>query len=152
MKTFARIENGIVVELLELGDDLNIKEMFHPEMVWVECDATVKQGWTWGEGKFSAPANPQPTQAQVEASLVAALQELLDTTAQARGYDGILSLCSYATSTSPKFGAEGKAGVAWRDAVWAAGYAIMADVQAGKISVPTAPQLVASMPNMVWSD
>jgi len=82
--------------------------------------------------------------------LADAMQSHLDTTAQERGYDGILSLCSYATSANPRFGPEGQAGVSLRDAVWAYGYQIIAEVQAGTRPVPSAAELVAALPSIVW--
>lgn len=104
---------------------------------------------------IAPPANaltapPPPTADQVIASLTAAVQAHLDATARTRNYDGILSLCSYAASTNPKFGPEGLAGVAWRDAVWAACYAVLAAVQAGTRTTPTAAELLAELPAMAW--
>lgn len=92
----------------------------------------------------------QPSLPEAKAALTAVVQSHLDTTARTRNYDGILSLCSYAASVHPKFGPEGLAGVAWRDAVWAACYAILADVQAGQRAVPTEAELLAGLPVMVW--
>lgn len=97
-----------------------------------------------------APPSPPPSPEQIIAALTAAVQKHLDITARTRNYDGILSLCSYAASTHPKFGPEGRAGVAWRDAVWASCYAIMADVQAGTRAVPSETELLAELPAMVW--
>ena len=82
--------------------------------------------------------------------LTDAMQSHLDQTAQERGYDGILSLCSYATSANARFGPEGQAGVTFRDAVWAYGYQIIAEVQAGTRPVPSAAELVAALPSIVW--
>jgi hypothetical protein len=82
--------------------------------------------------------------------LINCIQSYLDTEAQAHFYDGILSLCSYATSTNTKFGAEGQAGVIWRDACWTVGYAIMAEVEAQTRAIPTIAELLAEMPAMVW--
>ncbi|MDZ7595881.1 MAG: hypothetical protein U0932_14630 [Thiobacillus sp.] len=97
-----------------------------------------------------APPPPPPTPEQIVAALTRDVQAHLDATARTRNYDGILSLCSYAASTNPTFSAEGLAGVAWRDAVWAACYAIMAAVQAGTRAVPTTAALLAELPPMAW--
>jgi len=82
--------------------------------------------------------------------LADAMQAHLDQTAQERGYDGILSLCSYATSTNVRFGPEGQAGVTFRDAVWAYGYQIIAEIQAGTRPVPSTAELVVALPSIVW--
>lgn len=93
---------------------------------------------------------PPPTPEQIIADMTAKVQAHMDVKARERNYDGILSLCTYATSVVPKFAAEGQAGVEWRDAVWATCYAIMADVQDGKRPAPTAEQLIAELPPFVW--
>lgn len=94
--------------------------------------------------------SPPQTEAEIIASLTAAVQEHLDSTAQQRNYDGILSLCSYATSLDPVFHAEGQACVEWRDACWRTSYQMMADVKAGLRPIPTTVELVAELPTMVW--
>lgn len=45
MKTYARIENGVVVELFTT--DGNMAEMFHPDLIWEDVTnaAGVKEGW-----------------------------------------------------------------------------------------------------------
>ena len=101
------------------------------------------------EGNIPLPIDP-PSQAHIKQQLINAIQSYLDAEAQAHFYDGILSLCSYATSVNPKFGPEGQAGVVWRDACWATGYAIMAEVEAQIRSIPTIEELLAEMPAMVW--
>ncbi|MDP3124615.1 MAG: hypothetical protein Q8M84_03180 [Thiobacillus sp.] len=92
---------------------------------------------------------PRPAE-QIVFNLTNVVQAYLDATARTRNYDGILSLCSYAASAHLKFGAEGLAGVAWRDAVWASCYSILAEVQTGIRTVPTADELMAELPAMVW--
>jgi hypothetical protein len=96
------------------------------------------------------PPPPPPTQAEIEALLKTAVQGWLDDTARSRGYDGILSAASYATSTNPQFSAEGQACVKWRDAVWAYCWSALADVEAGKRAIPTEAGLLAELPAMVW--
>jgi len=88
--------------------------------------------------------------ASTKSRLTSAIQSMLDDKAKERGYDSILSLCSYATSTAAKFSAEGQAGVEWRDEVWAKGYTILADVEAGTRSIPTVDELLAELPDFVW--
>jgi len=109
--------------------------------------ATSDIGWTWtGPGQYTAPPAPAPT----EADFVNAIQVHLDAEARTRNYDGILSACSYATSTNAKFKAEALACVAWRDAVWAYGYQQLAAVQGGTRPLPTVAQLLAELPAMGW--
>ena len=79
-----------------------------------------------------------------------AVQKMLDRTAQTRGYDSIFTLCSYVNSTNDKFASEAKAGVAWRDAVWAKCYEIEAQVDAGTIPAPSLEELVKMMPSINW--
>lgn len=81
-----------------------------------------------------------------QAAAVQAVQAALDLAAQARGYDGILSACSYAVSSHPRFGPEGQAFVAWRDAVWEHCYDVLAQVSAGQRTVPSVPDLLAELP------
>ena len=92
------------------------------------------------------------TPEEIQAHLVATVQRHLDATAQSRAYDGILSLCSYATSPSPRFATEGQAGVEWRDACWLKGYAVLAECQAGTRAIPTSGELVGLLPPMVWPE
>lgn len=97
---------------------------------------------------------PPPTREQIEAAIIADLsgcvQRHLDDTAKQRNYDGILSLCTYATSTNAQFAAEGQTGVTWRDAVWAKCYQVLADCLAGTRNTPTEAELIAELPVMVW--
>ena len=48
MKTFARIESSVVVELLSSV----LKPNFHSSLVWVECPAGVQVGNTYIDGQF----------------------------------------------------------------------------------------------------
>lgn len=100
--------------------------------------------------RIPEPLDPAVLLAQAQATYTAAAQALLDRAAQERGYDGVLSLCSYATSTNPRFAAEAAAGVAWRDAVWARGYEVLAQVEAGEMAPPTQDEFLAMLPTIVW--
>lgn len=78
-------------------------------------------------------------------------QERLDAFARTKGYDGILSACTYATSPTQSFAAEGQYCVNQRDATWATLYQIMADVVAGQRSIPTWEQLESELPTLAWA-
>ncbi|MDR3561673.1 MAG: hypothetical protein P4N59_09585 [Negativicutes bacterium] len=95
------------------------------------------------------PVPEPPTPDQIKAQLIAAVQAHLDATAQARGYDNILSAVTYADEPAvPAFQAEGQAFRAWRSQVWAFCYAQLAAVEAGS-PIPTQTQLVAELPPLV---
>lgn len=63
-------------------------------------------------------------------------QRRLDDFAATRNYSGIMSLCTYATSTIPRFRVEGEYGVFIRDATWAKLYEILAEIETGIRPVP----------------
>ena len=91
--------------------------------------------------------------AAVEALVAAvgtAVQAHLDAEARTRRYDGILSACTYATSTVPSFRVEGETCVAWRDAVWAKCHELLAEVQSGKRKPLTPAEVVALLPAPEW--
>lgn len=80
-------------------------------------------------------------------------QRRLDNFAQTRNYSGMLSLCTYATSTNAKFQAEGQYGVEVRDATWAKLYEILAEVEAGTRPVPSGySDIEAELPALQWPE
>ena len=112
----------------------------------------VEVGWVkQTDGTFAPAVPPSPTPEQIIASLTAQIQKRLDDFAKTRNYDGILSACTYATSTVPKFATEGQYCVQARDATWAAGYALMDEVLAGTRPVPTSiSDIESELPELVW--
>jgi hypothetical protein len=93
----------------------------------------------------------QARQQQLQSSIVGATQLRLDTFANTRNYDSILSAATYATSPTPKFQAEGAYAVDCRDTTWAALYQLMADVQAGVRPMPTSfAEIEPELPVLVW--
>lgn len=97
---------------------------------------------------------PLPADAETDDQLIGrmtrAVHAYMDSVAGERGYDSILSLCSYATSSVPRFQAEGQAGVLWRDACWQLGHELIAQVRAGEAPIPTEAELLAMLPPMQW--
>lgn len=87
----------------------------------------------------------------VKDEIVDATQKRLDDFAQTRRYDGILSLCTYATSANPKFRQEGQYGVEARDATWAKLYQMLDEVQAGTRPTPIGyADIEGELPALVW--
>jgi len=93
----------------------------------------------------------QHTTKKLKSAITRATQERLDIFAQTRNYDGILSACTYATSTIPKFAAEGQHAVNMRDLTWATLYTVMAEVEAGTRPMPTGfADIEPDLPALVW--
>lgn len=93
---------------------------------------------------------PPPTPEQIVAQYTAAVQKHLDDFARTLGYDGIMSACTYATSTVPKFKAEGQYAVEARDATWVKCYEVLAAVEAGSRPMPTLEELLTELPVLTW--
>lgn len=83
-------------------------------------------------------------------NLQAAVQDRLDSFARTRNYDSILSCCTYATSTNPKFQQEAQYCVQARDSHWNACYTILQQFEAGQRPIPTVEQLLSEMPILQW--
>jgi hypothetical protein len=88
------------------------------------------------------------TAEQVIARLEAALDRHLDTVANSYRYESIRTMVTYATSEHPTFGLEGRAAVKFRDAVYAYGIQVIADVQAEIRTIPTEAELIAELPQI----
>lgn len=89
----------------------------------------------------------RPDPAETVNAYTAAIQTHLDSVAQAWGYDNIYTAVTYADEpTVPEFSREGKAIRAWRSRVWAAARQTLADVQAGKLPLPSIEEMIASLP------
>ena len=99
------------------------------------------------EGLEARQSDPSWVYAEVERRA----QANLDAFANTRGYDGILSACTYVSSTNPKFASEAQQCVALRDATWNALYTIQADVLAGTRPLPTVEQTLSELPALVWA-
>lgn len=97
------------------------------------------------------PAVVPKTPSEIQDEIVIETQVRLDQFARLKNYDGILSACTYATSSIPKFAAEGQHAVDVRDATWVALYSFMAQVIAGTAAMPTGfSDVEPILPPLVW--
>ena len=106
--------------------------------------------WTENEdGSLNITAkSPEQVLEIKKAKFLAAVQSHLDAKAQEKGYDGIVSACSYAGAVNP-FQAESQVYVAWRGDVWAYCYTELAKVESGERPVPEVADFIAELPELV---
>jgi hypothetical protein len=92
--------------------------------------------------------SPEQIKEITVSKLTTSIQSLLDSQAQEKGYDNILSACSYAGYAN-SFQAEAISFLEWRSACWTAGYQVLADVEAELRTAPTVEELLAELPARV---
>lgn len=90
----------------------------------------------------------QPSIDAVAKQFEVAVQGELDADAQAKGYDGVLSACSYAGAPNA-FQDDGLAYVARRSAAWVYCYQELAKVKSGERPMPTIEQIISELPPRV---
>jgi hypothetical protein len=79
------------------------------------------------------------------------VQIRLDEFARTRNYDGILSVCTYATSVIPRFQIEGQYCVNARDNTWATLYTLMEEVTTGvREPMVSYEEVEALLPELTW--
>ena len=78
-------------------------------------------------------------------SYTAAIQTHMDAKAKLRGYDNIVSACSYAGYENP-FRAEGEAYGMWRASCWKYAYEQLALILSGSREIPTVEAFIQELP------
>lgn len=91
---------------------------------------------------------PAPSAEEIKAILTNSVQSHMDAAAAAKGYDNIMSACSYAAFANA-FQAEGQAFLVWRADCWVACYGVMSDVESGERPIPSESELIAELPELV---
>lgn len=89
------------------------------------------------------------TQEEILAPFLRAMDDLFNSTAQARRYDSRVT-CALRAGYPGPFQAEGLAFAQWMDTCNALGYQVMADVLAGNIPMPTVQAFLGMLPSMEW--
>lgn len=98
-------------------------------------------------------ADQQEKAIRLKETVITSTQERLDDFAKTRNYDGILSACTYATSTVQKFQQEGQYCVEARDATWNKLYEILAEVEAGTRPLPESyTDIEPELPVLEWAN
>lgn len=112
----------------------------------------VEADWlTMRDDEMRARPSAISNEDRIRAEIMDGVQRYLDDFARTKTYDGILSACTYATSTVPRFAAEGQYCVQARDACWAAVASIEADVMAGNRPAPSGfEDIRAELPALSW--
>jgi hypothetical protein len=87
--------------------------------------------------------------AEYQARITAAINAHVEAVAQARNYNSAAHCASYFASTVPLWAAEATAFIAWRDAVWLAAIAALAEAQATG-QIPVASEVLDGLPVIVW--
>lgn len=149
MSSAARIEDGVVVEVIDLPDGLTVANAFHPDAGFVPAEVAVKVGMHYLGGEFLPPAEPEPS-APALAEYRRAIQAHVDEAAQSHSYDSALTCATYVGSTNPVWAAEAQAFVAWRDAVWVHAYAELDKVEAGARPQPSIEAFLQELPALIW--
>ena len=141
-------QDGIIVAETTENGGVHRRVIYFGADMSAEPDAVKAFAASIGFAAKAPPAPPAPTLADYSA----AIQTIIEATAQARGYDSSISLISYATSSNPQWAAEAKAFAAWRDQIWTYVYTQLAAVQSGQRAQPSAYALVAEIPAISWPE
>lgn len=128
---------------------------YSPATHRVEEGAPALVAGTWVQVWNVVPLTAEEAQQylqELQDTIIAQTQQRLDDFARTRGYDGVLSACSYATSGIPKFATEGQRCVELRDATWVALYQVLTSVQGGTHPMPTGfADIEGELPALIWS-
>lgn len=137
--------NSVIQTVQETAPELTIKSTWEQRWVIVNIFDTQE------EEDAAITADTANKNAALLSSITNDIQLRLDTFAKTRNYDGILSACTYATSSVPKFQTEGQYCVDSRDSTWATSYTIFADVQAGARPMPSGyADIESELPVLAW--
>ncbi|MBE0438294.1 MAG: hypothetical protein IBX57_00810 [Gammaproteobacteria bacterium] len=113
---------------------------------------TTENKWTceWVT-RDKTPEEIESSKGEVIAKIKSKAQESLDSFARTKGYDNIVSVCSYANSTIPSYAQEGARAVELRDLTWSTLHQYLTDVEAGVKALPTTEdEIMALLPAYTW--
>lgn len=137
-----------------IPDDANLEDFGFYKLVYTDPPTMLP----WHRLEQGSPVDNTQTWVQIpltESEIIdqcsSLLNERLNAFASERGYDSILSACSYAASTVNKFQTEGQTCISLRDSSWSYLFSVIADVRAGVREMPTWEQLESELPTLTWT-
>lgn len=112
----------------------------------------VGDAWTQTWSVVAAtPEQIAERQEAIRSRITRRVQQRLDDFAATRGYDNIVSACSYATSQHAKYGPEGRYCVTAREDTWDVMFQIEASVVAGTRPMPRSyEEIEPDLPVLAW--
>lgn len=114
----------------------------------IQIDGVWVQVW---EVRAASSQEISDRQQAIKARITSDVQRRLDEFAMTRGYDSIVSACSYATSQHPKYGPEGRYCVTAREDTWDVLFQIESDVIAGLRPMPVSyGEIEPDLPVLDW--
>ena len=97
------------------------------------------------------PAEPEPTTEEIALAMEVAIDAYIDSVAQAKGYDSRITAALRAGYENP-WQAEGIVFGQWMDSVYAYCQQVQVDALAGNRTIPTAEELIAELPEIIWPE
>lgn len=146
--TKSQLEEQGIFEVADAGqpivDYTKIVEEVNPTLV------NGKWTRTWSI-RDASQAEQEANKSRIQTEIIEETQRRLDSFAQTRKYDSILSAATYATSTVPKFQVEGQYAVEARDNTWKKLYEILAEVEAETRPMPNNyADVESALPVLNW--
>lgn len=101
---------------------------------------------------LEAPEKPEEVRLQeLQKKFTDAIQNRMDEFARTRGYDNMLSVCSYYGSPDTKFKNEALRAMALRTETWTRGYQLIDEIMNGTRPMPTTvEEIFAELPELTW--
>lgn len=138
------IEDAIVTNTIEV-ESLD----FLPNLIDASLGGAI--GDRYENGEFLPLLPPAKSPEEIRREIMDGVQRYLDDFATTKTYDSMLSACTYATSTVPKFQREGQYCVEKRDECWATVARIEAEVLTGTRPAPTGfDDIKGELPALEW--
>lgn len=101
-------------------------------------------------GTISEYTPPTLSTEQIIQNLTSLVNKKLNDFAKERGYDNILSACTYTSSSVQKYQVEGQYCIVARDITWQTFYSILSDVNSNLRTLPSEQQLLSELPQLIW--